>query len=246
MNTVGTGLAKTKRTKRGHTATLQHASTKDRGFPLLPLVIVVGLFCQAPAANAGVYLFRDQEGRVVLSDVPTSPGATRLVGDPKSEDNIQQFVSDREKVALYTGLIRQYARVYNLPEPLIKAVIQQESTFNPNAVSHKGAVGLMQVMPATAKDIGIEGDLKDPTININAGCRYLAMMLSRYKGQLPVALAAYNAGPRAVDYAGGAVPDFPETKGYVSSVTDLMNRFSTSGTVYVVELTKGRFLLTNY
>ncbi len=200
----------------------------------------------AADASAGVYLFRDQTGRVVLSDVPAAPGARRLIGEAKQEETIQQFVSERDQVALYAGLIRQYARVYNLPEPLIKAVIQVESSFNPSAESHKGAVGLMQVMPATAKDIGIHGDLKDPQVNIEAGCRYLSMMLSRYRGQVPVALAAYNAGPSAVDYAGGVVPDFPETKSYVTNVTDLMNRFSTTGSVYVVELTKGRYLITNY
>ena len=202
--------------------------------------------CGAVSADAGVYLFRDQSNRVVLSDAPSTPNATRVIGDPKAEESIQQFVGDRERVALYAGLIRQYSRTYNLPEPLIKAVIQQESSFNPNAVSHKGAVGLMQVMPATAKEMGITGDLQDPQVNIDAGCRYLAMMMSRYNGQLPIALAAYNAGPKAVDYAGGIVPDFPETKGYVTNVTDLMNRFSATGSVYVVEITKGRFLLTNY
>ncbi|OGH60612.1 MAG: hypothetical protein A3G34_10800 [Candidatus Lindowbacteria bacterium RIFCSPLOWO2_12_FULL_62_27] len=198
-------------------------------------------------AEAGVYLFRDETtGKMVLSDVPASATARRLIGDPKEEETINQFVTDRDRVALYAGLIRQHARMYNLPEPLIKAVIQAESSFNPEAVSHKGAVGLMQVMPATAKDIGILGDLKDPRVNIDAGCRYLSMMLSRFKGQVPLALAAYNAGPEAVVYAGTAVPNFPETKAYVNNVIDLMNRFKTAGTVFVVELSAGRFLLTNY
>lgn len=212
------------------------------------LVVCLGFtFYPADPAQAGVYLFRDEStGRVVLSDVPASPVAHRLIGDPKEESIIEQFVTDREKVALYAGLIRQYSRVYNLPEPLIKAVIQVESTFNPSAVSHKGAVGLMQVMPSTAKDIGILGDLRDPQVNIDAGCRYLAMMLSRFQGQMPLALAAYNAGPEAVKYAGNKIPDFPETKGYVNNVIDLMNRFKAPGSVFVVELTAGRFLLTNY
>lgn len=184
---------------------------------------------------------------MVLSDVPTTDNARRLIGDPKAEETIQSFVADRERVALYAGLIRQNARTYNLPEALVRAVIQAESAFNPTAVSPKGAVGLMQVMPSTAKGIGIQGDLKDPKINVEAGCRYLSMMLSRFKGQIPLALAGYNAGPEAVDRAGLAIPDYPETKNYVNAVMDNMNRFSSNaGSVYVVEVSTGRFLLTNY
>lgn len=201
----------------------------------------------AAPADAAVYLFRDEaNGRVVLSDVPAAPTAKRVIGEPAPEENIQQFVPDRDRVAFYTGLIRNYARVYNLPEALIKAVIQAESSFNTNAVSPKGAVGLMQVMPSTAKDVGIMGDLKDPSVNIDAGCRYLAMMFSRFNGQLPLALAAYNAGPEAVAQAGNAVPNFPETKNYVSTVMEMMNRFKAPGTVFVVEVSSGRYLLTNY
>lgn len=211
------------------------------------LAVTVVLSVSGLPSRAGVYLFRDESnGKVVLSDAPASPQATRLIGDPEGEENIQQFVTDRERVALYTGLIRNFARIYNLPEPLVMAVIQTESRFNPNALSHKGAVGLMQVMPSTAKQIGIMGDLKDPQTNIDAGCRYLSMMMNRFEGQLPLALAAYNAGPEAVVYAGNKVPDFPETKGYVTNVMDLMTRFKSPGTVFVVEVSEGRYLLTNY
>lgn len=221
-----------------------------RNFSRIPIVVFVacGIVLAAwSAAHAGVYLYRDESSnRVVLSDVPTSPGAARLIGDPKEEESIQQFVPDRERVALYAGLIRQYARTYNLPEPLVKAIIQAESAFNPTAVSSKGAVGLMQVMPSTAKSIGIAGDLRDPNVNMDAGCRYLAMMLSRFKGQMPLALAAYNAGPENVEQAGNKIPDFPETKSYVATVMETMSRFSNKGSVYVVEISQGRFLLTNY
>lgn len=209
-------------------------------------LILSFLFLLNSAAYSGVYLFRDSSGRVVLSDAPTTQTARRVLGEPKEEENMKQFVGDRDRVALYTGLIRQYARTYNLPEHLVKAVIQAESSFNPNAISPKGAVGLMQLMPETARDIGVLGDLKDPQVNVEAGCRYLSMMMSRYKGRLPLALAAYNAGPKAVDDAGGIVPNYPETKAYVSTVTDLVNRFSSSGSVYVVEVSEGRYLLTNY
>lgn len=198
------------------------------------------------SASAGVYLFRDREGRMVLSDAPSSPKADRVIGDPKEDANIQQFVGDRERVSLYSGLIRKYSRQYNLPEALVNGVVQVESAFNPNAVSSKGATGLMQVMPSTARDMGIIGNLKDPEINIDAGCRYLAMMLSRFKGQLPLALAGYNAGPEAVVRSGGIVPEITETKNYVTNVMEAMKRFGSPGSVYVIEVTTGRFLLTNY
>jgi soluble lytic murein transglycosylase-like protein len=103
-----------------------------------------------------------------------------------------------------------------LPEPLLRAVIERESGFRPCAISPKGALGLMQLLPGTAGDLGL-ADVFDPAENAASGARFLSRLIARYSGSLPLALAAYNAGPSRVDAAGG-VPDIPETRDYVRSI----------------------------
>lgn len=115
-------------------------------------------------------------------------------------------------------LIRAAAERHQLNPALIKAVIRQESGFQPCVVSPKGAMGLMQVMPDTAAALNTKDPL-DPAENIEAGASYLKQMLARFKGDLRLALAAYNAGPEKVDGATPAVPDIAETRDYVESIT---------------------------
>lgn len=115
----------------------------------------------------------------------------------------------------FDDLIESAARKYDLPAPLVRAVIRAESNFDPNAVSACGAKGLMQLMDATAAWLGVR-DSFDPAANIEGGAKYLRKMLDRY-GDVTLALAAYNAGPGAVDRCGG-VPPFRETQVYVQRV----------------------------
>ncbi|RRD57036.1 lytic transglycosylase domain-containing protein [Comamonadaceae bacterium OH2545_COT-014] len=118
------------------------------------------------------------------------------------------------------------AREHALDYRLLKAVAAAESSFNPAAVSRRGAVGLMQLMPATARQYGVAPErLADPRANIDAGARHLKYLMQRFQGRLALAVAAYNAGEGAVRRAGNQVPGYPETQGYVQTVMQLYGGF---------------------
>jgi soluble lytic murein transglycosylase-like protein len=120
------------------------------------------------------------------------------------------------------GKIDLLAEEYNIDEELIRAVIQVESGWNADAVSSKGAMGLMQLMPRTAEMLGVE-DAFDPERNVEGGVKYLSQLTDKYEGDVEKALAAYNAGPSRVDAAGGA--PFPVTQRYVDNVMALYYRY---------------------
>ena len=114
------------------------------------------------------------------------------------------------------NLIDKYSEAHNLDADFVKAVVQQESGFNPNATSKCGAMGLMQLMPATAKSLGVTNAF-NPEQNINGGVKYLKTLLDRFNGNKILALAAYNAGPNAVDKHNG-IPPYKETQNYVRNI----------------------------
>ena len=171
----------------------------------------------AVPAEAQIYTWRDASGQLVLSNRPrggggyestyTAPGASLPATKPPRA-NLPTH---------YDELIRQHAGRHGLSPDLVKAVIKAESNFNRYAVSPKGAMGLMQLMPATARSLGV-ADPFHPEENIRGGVSYLAGLLARYDQNVELALAAYNAGPGAVERY-GAVPPYRETRDYVKKIT---------------------------
>jgi soluble lytic murein transglycosylase-like protein len=134
-------------------------------------------------------------------------------------------------------LIRQHATNHRVRPDLVRAVIQVESAFNPRALSPKGAMGLMQLMPATAKQFGVI-DPFNPAENIRAGVSYLRQLLDRYDHNEQLALAAYNAGPGAVDKYGSKVPPYKETQNYVLKITGIRGNASPAPGVRIYRVTE--------
>ena len=148
----------------------------------------------------------------------------------------------KKSPSLYEHYIRSASTKHQLDPELIKAVIKQESNFNREDVSSKGAGGLMQLMPETAKGLGVE-DVFDPWENIHGGTRYLRMMLEDFHGDLAKALAAYNAGPAAVKKY-GKIPPYAETQGYVRSVLRYYQMYRGSQ-LFAFEDKKGKLVITD-
>jgi len=164
-------------------------------------------------AEAQIYSWRDANGVLTVSDRPKGAGpraVTVQVGVP---------LSPRAKPR-FEPLIQQHASLQGIKPDLVRAVIQVESAFNPRAVSPKGAMGLMQLMSATAAQFGVR-DPFNPAENIRAGVTYLRQLLNRYDDDEQLALAAYNAGPRAVDKYGSKVPPYKETQNYVLKISGI-------------------------
>lgn len=202
---------------------------------------VIALAAAFPAvAGAQIYSWRDAEGRLVLSDRPlASVERTFAVRESKTVRSSRRVSWIR--VAAYDGLIDAHAARHGVRPELVRAVIQTESAFNPRARSIKGALGLMQLMPQTAAELGVL-DPFDPAENIGAGVTYLRRLLDRYGNNEELALAAYNAGPHVVDRY-GSVPPYRETKNYLARVrnnTGLTTRSARTRVYRTVEVIDGR------
>ena len=171
-----------------------------------------------PGARAAIYRYVDPNGVIHLADEPDSPDWELVVRTRKAWDpeRVRPMPENRER---FWPLVDAAARRHGLNQALIDAVIVAESGYNPRAVSRAGAVGLMQLMPETARAYGVS-DREDPAQNVDGGARYLRHLLTRYL-DLELALAAYNAGETAVEEHGRRVPPYPETRRYVRKVLGL-------------------------
>jgi soluble lytic murein transglycosylase-like protein len=171
------------------------------------------------AAEAQIYTYRDASGTLVLSD--RAPAGTAGVRTFEAANTTEPVRVTRPVSRSYKGdyddLIVKYAGEYGIRANLVRAVVQVESGYNARAISPKGAMGLMQLMPATAAQLGVRRPF-DPEENIRGGVQYLRQLLDRFDNNEELALAAYNAGPLAVDRYGNRVPPYRETRDYVRKV----------------------------
>jgi soluble lytic murein transglycosylase-like protein len=177
-------------------------------------------------ARADVYSFTDANGVSHFSNVPSDSRYQLLIATPT------EAVAGAAKVksvdwlarsAQYDGVISGAAKAATIQAALLRAVIVVESGFNPRAVSKKGAIGLMQLQPATARRYGVK-NIYDPEQNVRAGAHYLSDLLTRFDSNLELALAAYNAGEEAVERYGRHIPPYAETLNYVPSVMRVYQR----------------------
>ncbi len=179
-------------------------------------ILVVALLGAAPAA-AEVFKLNAPDGTVHFTNAPTDPRYRRMgLTSGTAAGWLRVPGGD---AARYGAEIRAAANRYGVSEKLVAAVIRVESAFNPRAVSSKGARGLMQLMPETASNLGVR-DSFDPRENIDGGVRHLRGLIDRFPDNLPLALAAYNAGEKAV-LAYRGIPPYPETQEYVTRVLKL-------------------------
>jgi soluble lytic murein transglycosylase-like protein len=175
----------------------------------------------ASPAEAQIYSWRNGDGTLVLSNIrPKDIQSVQSYAVPASEGLRATREVPVERARIYDDLIVEHARRNGVRQSLVRAVVQVESAFNPLAYSNKGAMGLMQLMPATARQFGVRNAF-DPEQNVRAGVAYLRQLLDRYGDNEELALAAYNAGPGAVDTHGQRVPPYRETKDYVSKVNGI-------------------------
>jgi soluble lytic murein transglycosylase-like protein len=170
---------------------------------------------------ADVYMYTDKNGVLTFTNVPTHGGYRRVLRSATALPAV------RHTHAVYDNLILTASGRHSVDADLIRAVIKTESDFNPAARSHKGAMGLMQLMPDTARLHNV-ANAYDPVENVEGGVRHLRMLLDRYQGNLELSLAAYNAGSAAVEKHRG-IPPFAETKEYVRRVLRFYNSYRGEG-----------------
>jgi hypothetical protein len=190
------------------------------------IVLAAVIFGAASIGQGDIYKYVDPEGVVHLTNVPTEHNVPYILVI-KEKRVILQLKGD---ITRYDDLIAKASERYRVDSTLIKAIIKAESNFNHRAVSPMGARGLMQLMPTTAATLQVK-DSFHPENNIDGGVRYLRYLMNLFNGNLPLVLAAYNAGENTVLRYNNRIPPYQETQRYVRRVLDLFNRYNSGNRI---------------
>ena len=201
-------------------------------FGLSMLLALATLAFGVRPAFADIYTFRDERGVVHFTNIKGLDPRYKLLRRegggpvPGSGNPARTYMPSEAEIRRYSSIVETAARQYGVDKALVHAVISAESGYNPQAVSRAGARGLMQLMPETARRYGVRNSM-DPVDNIYGGVKYLRDLLTMFKGNMELAVAAYNAGENAVIRYGLRVPPYTETLGYVPRVLDFYRKFQT-------------------
>jgi len=198
----------------------------NASYNLIVIIAAVTMLVYSPVVSqADIYRYEDDEGIVHFTDAPTDKRFKIFMRDIRKDKQLRTLLKMSRSVnpTEYDHIIKTCSDKYGVSASLIKAVIRAESGYNPNAVSHKGASGLMQLMPGTAKSLKVSNSF-DPKDNVEGGVKYLRFLLDTFKGDVSLALAAYNAGLSKVAKYGG-IPPYAETRNYVNKVLSYMNSY---------------------
>jgi soluble lytic murein transglycosylase-like protein len=187
------------------------------------------VLAEPSVGNADIYRYVDEDDIVHFTDAPTDKRFKIFLRDLKKDKELRTRLkyASSANPAEYEQLIKVYSDKYGVNSSLVKAVIHAESGYNPNAVSRKGASGLMQLMPDTARSLRV-ADRFSPKDNIEGGVKYLRFLLDTFRGDVSLAVAAYNAGLNKVAKYGG-IPPIQETRTYVNRVLSYMKSYQESG-----------------
>lgn len=203
-------------------------SRLNRLFVLAAAAFAVG--ASAPAL-ADIFSFKDEKGIVHFTNITGLDNRYKLIRkedgspiSPSSTYSAKVFMPSQADIEKYAHIIKTASKAYGVEPSLVHAVISAESGYDRYAISRAGAMGLMQLMPDTARRYGVQ-NMMDPAENIHGGVRYLRDLLAMFKGRVDLAIAAYNAGENAVIRAGHRVPNYAETRHYVPKVLGFYRNF---------------------
>ena len=192
--------------------------------------VALGVGATGPAL-ADIYSYKDEKGIVHFTNIKGLDPRYKLIRkedgspiNPASNYTARVFMPSQADIEKYSHIIQAASKAYGVDASLVHAVISAESGYDRYAISRTGAMGLMQLMPDTARRYGVQ-NMMDPAENIHGGVRYLADLLQMFKGRLDLVIAAYNAGENAVIRAGHRVPNYAETRHYVPKVLGFYKNF---------------------
>jgi len=214
------------------------------------LVLIISLtafLVWGTLSYADIYKYVDENGVAHFTNMPDSKGYKKIISERPGQNTAEPVTKSASNASDYRHIVNNKAKKYNIEPSLVKAVISTESNWNPSAISRKGAIGLMQLMPFTARDMGVSNPF-NPEENIEGGTKYLRFLLDKFDWDVSLALAAYNAGPATIEESGG-IPRIQETQKYVKKVLSIYDNSDKSRSqptpIYKVLYDDGTVLFTN-